>query len=150
VADEQGQRDVPAGRPAWMRRFAFPAASASVPAARHQVEELGLQAGLRGNDLFELVLAVGEGLSNAVKHGSPRGERDTVTVAVSCYRDELSVEIVDEGPGMLSSPLHQPGATSSEGRGIHVMRDLTDDIRFECDGGTHVRLVKAIPRLRAR
>jgi anti-sigma regulatory factor (Ser/Thr protein kinase) len=150
VADERGQSDVPLGEPLWVRRFAFPATSVRVPAARHRVERSGLEAGLRGNALFELVLAVGEGLSNAVKHGSPHGARDTVTVTVSCYRDAFSVEIADEGPGLLCSPLHQPGASSVEGRGIHVMRRLTDDIGFECTGGTHVLLVKLIPRLRAR
>jgi len=150
AADEPGQGHVSSGQPAWVSRFTFPATSVSVPAARHRVEGLGLQAGLRGNALFELVLAVGEGLSNAVKHGSPRGERDTVTVTVSCYRDALSVEIADKGPGLLCSPLHEPGTSASEGRGINVMRELTDDIHFECDGGTHVLLVKLIPRLRAR
>jgi len=150
AADDLGQGEVSSGQPAWVSRFTFPATSVSVPAARHRVEGLGMQAGLRGNALFELVLAVGEGLSNAVKHGSPHGERDTVTVAVSCYRDALSVEIADQGPGLLCSPLHQPGASSAEGRGINVMRQLTDDIGFECDGGTHVLLVKLIPKLRAR
>ena len=150
AADDPGQGDVSSRRPTWASRFTFPATSASVPAARHRVEGLGLQAGLYGNALFELVLAVGEGLSNAVKHGSPHGGQDMVTVAVSCYRDAFSVEIMDDGPGLISSPLCQPGASSSEGRGIHVMRELTDDIRFECDGGTHVRLVKLIPKLRTR
>jgi anti-sigma regulatory factor (Ser/Thr protein kinase) len=150
IADELRTGGVLSGRPAWTRQFAFAATGASVPAARHKVEELGVQAGLRGNDLFELVLAAGEGLSNAVKHGSPRGEQDTVTVTVSCHREVVSVEIRDEGPGMLSSPLHPPEDASSEGRGIHVMRDVTDDIRFECDGGTCVLLVKRIPKRRAR
>ena len=130
----------------WIRELALPATPASVPTARRWVERLAAKSGLSGDRLFELVFAVNEGLANAVKHGSPRGEQNQITVLFSRLPECVSIEIHDQGEGFESSPLCAPDILAGEGRGIEFMRKLTDEAEFECGPtGTRVRLAMFCP-----
>ena len=130
----------------WMRELALPATSASVPTARRWVEQLAAESGLNGERLFEFVFAVSEALANAVKHGSPRGEQNQITVLFSRLPKSVSIEIRDQGKGFELSPVCVPDALAGEGRGIAFMRKLTDEAEFECGpDGTRVRLAMFCP-----
>ena len=100
-------------------------------------------AGLDGSDLFELNVAVAEALANAVVHGSPHGADDDVRVRFFCFEDEVAVEVVDAGDGMSATPICEPPAAATSGRGIHFMRALADAVQYTCGPmGTRVLLVK--------
>lgn len=133
-------------RPHWLQAFALPGVHSSVPLARQRVAEAARHNGLGGGELFDLMVAVGEALTNAVRHGSPYREFDEVTVRVGILGHAVIVEITDRGAGFGASRLCPPDALEVSGRGIPSMRALVDDLRFEChDGGTTVVLVKKIP-----
>lgn len=140
-----GTADPPAVRepPVWERAFRFRANAASLPAARRRVTALAEIAGLEEPELFELSVAVGEALTNAVVHGSPGGAADEVDVRFFNFADEVAVEIVDGGTGSATLPVCAPSAWSGSGRGIHFMRALSDSVRFDCGPeGMHVLLIK--------
>ncbi len=100
---------------------------------------------MEGSELFELQVAAGEALANALEHGSPRGADDDITVRFFCYADEVAVEIGDQGEGMDAAPICAPGPTQPAGRGIHFMRTMADDMLFACGPtGTRVLLVKKL------
>ena len=129
--------------PRWEHEFTFPATAKQLRAARRRVEAFAEVAGLRGDELFELSVAVAEALANAVVHGSPHGADDDVRVRFFCYDDEVAVEVVDGGGGMEASPLCAPPAAATSGRGIHFMRALSDAVQYTCGPlGTRVLLVK--------
>jgi anti-sigma regulatory factor (Ser/Thr protein kinase) len=129
--------------PRWRHGFAFAATTAELSVARRRVMRLSEVCGLSGAPLFELGVAVGEALANAVQHGSPGGARDEVTVRFFCYDDEVAVEVADHGGGMDASPICAPEATAASGRGIHFMRTLSDGLLVSCGAqGTRVLLVK--------
>jgi anti-sigma regulatory factor (Ser/Thr protein kinase) len=135
-----------AARPHWLQAFAVAGVRSSVPEARQKVAEAARVNGLGGRELFDLLVAVGEALSNAVCHGSPYSEFDEVTVRVGLLGEAVIVEVTDRGAGFGASRLCAPDALEDGGRGIPSMRALVDDLRFEChDGGTTVVLVKKIP-----
>ncbi len=141
-AEGQGAPDAGAG-PRWEHEFTFPATAERLSGARRRVTAYAEVAGLRDDGLFELSVAVAEALANAVIHGSPRGGDDDVRVRFFCYPDEVAVEVVDAGGGLAASPLCVPAASATNGRGIHFMRALTDDVHYTCGPlGTHVLLVK--------
>jgi anti-sigma regulatory factor (Ser/Thr protein kinase) len=136
------------GPPRWLRELTVPATEASVPTARRWVEQLAAESGLRDGGLFEFVLAVGEALANAVRHGSPHGGQNQVTVLFSRLPGGVSVEVRDEGGGFVSSPLCPPDVLAGAGRGITFMRRMSDELEFECGpAGTRVRLVKHLAAL---
>ena len=132
--------------PRWQHVFSFPAARHELPNARRHVVALAEICGLEGAPLFELTVAVGEALANAVVHGSPRGEQDDVEVHFYCYERAVGVEVADHGRGLDSTPIRAPAVTASAGRGIHFMRALTDDLLLNADElGTRVLLLKRLP-----
>lgn len=129
--------------PRWRHCFAFNATTAELSAARRRVMRLSEICGLSGAPLFELGVAVGEALANAVEHGSPDGPRDEVTVRFFCYDDEVAVEVADQGRGMDASPICAPEISAASGRGIHFMRTLSDGLLVSCGAqGTRVLLAK--------
>jgi anti-sigma regulatory factor (Ser/Thr protein kinase) len=132
-------------RPRWQHGFSFPAVDHELSNARRRIVAFAEICGMGGAELFELQVAVGEALANALQHGSPRGEDDDITVRFFCYRDEVAVEIGDQGEGMDAAPICAPGPTQPQGRGIHFMRTLADDMLFACGAaGTRVLLVKRL------
>jgi anti-sigma regulatory factor (Ser/Thr protein kinase) len=132
--------------PLWEHEFTFPATARRLRAARRQVAAYAEVAGLSGPALFELSVAVAEALANAVVHGSPHGADDDVRVRFFCYEDEVAVEVVDGGDGIAASPICAPATSETNGRGIHFMRALTDEVQYTCGPlGTHVLLVKRRP-----
>ncbi len=129
----------------WLKEFSFPAALSEIPTARRRVADVAEACGLTGPALFDLLLAVGEALANAVKHGSPRREADRVGVRVGRDEDGVVVEIHDQGCGFGVSRLCPPEVLESGGRGIPFMRALVDELRFDCGTrGTSVLLLKRI------
>ncbi len=132
-------------RPRWQHEFSFPAVDHELPNARRRIVAFAEICGMRGTALFELHVAAGEALANALQHGSPRGPDDDITVRFFCYADEVAVEIGDHGEGMAAAPICAPSPTQSSGRGIHFMRALSDDMIFACGPwGTRVLLVKRL------
>lgn len=113
--------------------------------ARRRVAAQAEACGLAGPALFDLLLAVGEALANAVKHGSPRFEADRVHARVGLLEGAVVVEVLDQGRGFGASRISPPAAFEAGGRGIPFMRALVDDLRFEfTERGTRVLLVKRI------
>lgn len=128
----------------WTERFEAPASVDELAALRRRVVELAGPLGLSEQALFDLKVAVGEALANAVRHGSPHGEADTVGVAVTAYPDRVAVDVSDSGPGFDGSLRCGSDLYAPCGRGVVFMRALTDAMEFRGapGGGTVVRLVK--------
>lgn len=132
-------------RPRWQHEFSFPATDHELPNARRRIVAFAEICGMGGTRLFELHVAAGEALANALRHGSPRGADDDITVRFFCYADEVAVEIGDHGTGMDAAPICAPEPTQVAGRGIHFMRTMSDDMLVACGpGGTRVLLVKRL------
>ena len=93
--------------------------------------------------LFDLKVALGEALANAVRHGSP-GVAGEVTVRIRTYSDKVVLEIEDAGTGFDGDHVCSDDLYASGGRGIMFMRALMDRVEFapSSAGGTMVTLVK--------
>jgi anti-sigma regulatory factor (Ser/Thr protein kinase) len=132
-------------KPNWIDAFSFVGMAVEVPRARRRVAATAEHFGLRGQARFDFMLAVGEALNNAVKHGSPTREFDEVTVRVGTLGSSLIAEITDRGGGLTTSRISQPDVLDPCGRGIPFMRLLVDDLRYDChDGGTTVQLLQGL------
>jgi anti-sigma regulatory factor (Ser/Thr protein kinase) len=89
----------------------------------------------------DLVLAVDEATTNAVEHAYGPHEDGSVEVLLWTEADALCIEIVDHGTWKPPSP-----AASFRGRGIQVMRAVSDSVLIHYDArGTRVLLRGTLP-----
>ena len=97
-------------------------------------------------DDAELVaLAIREAISNALVHGNRCDPGKTISISVTLDGDgTVFASIKDSGPGFnpkaLPNPLAVENLLSEHGRGIFLMRQFMDEVEFNFDHGTEVRM----------
>lgn len=102
-------------------------------------------------DVETIGLAVGEALANAMVHGNHCDPQKTVRISVAVNETcGLLVSVKDSGsgfdPSALSNPIAAENLLASHGRGIFLIRQLMDEVDFEFDHGTEIRMVRR-PRI---
>lgn len=95
---------------------------------------------------FEIDLALREALANAIVHGCKGDKEKMIQVCVACQRETGILIIVrDPGPGFdpgsIPSPVVGQNVYSGRGRGIFLINQLMDEVRFE-KGGTEIHMKK--------
>lgn len=132
----------PSVRPLW--RTALPVRPDDLAGARMRVQELLGGLCLAPDEVFDMTLAVGEAIGNAVDHTDGEG----VLATVCAYPDRAVVEVTDCGDGFEIGADEEPVSCTGcaeRGRGIKLMRLLADSVtigRRPGGRGTIVRLVK--------
>jgi serine/threonine-protein kinase RsbW len=116
-----------------------------VARAMEVVESLGCAEGRE----TEIEIALREALSNAIRHGSRNDPGKRVRCCVACDAERgMLIVVRDEGtgfdPAALPSPVVGERVFASHGRGIYLINQLMDDVRFE-RGGTEIHM-RAFPR----
>ncbi|MFI9846622.1 ATP-binding protein [Nonomuraea sp. NPDC051941] len=112
---------------------------------RHDLLGKAHEQGMVGERLMDFLVAVNECVVNAVEHGGGRGR-------LNLWREDghLLCEIKDSGPGISAQALIQvrlPPSASPGGRGIWLMRRLTDSAVFTASpDGTTVRMSMRLPQ----
>lgn len=126
--------------------FTLPSETSYCREARQRVKTVAEAAGLGGNWLRDVLLAVGEAVTNAVRHGHSGQVDSSFTVGCYASSERISVSVSDCGPGFVPEmlPTFEDALFAEHGRGIHCMRSLMDEVSFTFDGGTTIRLVKAV------
>ena len=132
--------------PLWVETMTTPADLEHLAAMRERVVALLEQVGMDESALFDVKVAVGEALANAVRHGSPMGIANDVVVQVEAFSDRVGIAVSDSGCGFDGAPKSTDDVYAASGRGILFMRALMDSVQFfRCEGGgTMVALVKSI------
>lgn len=120
----------------------IPSALAAVYGLRQHIRRLGDRDGLSAEHIEDLVLAVSEAATNAIRYGSPSGGETEIrwTRKGSCVR----VEVEDTGVFRKRIPI--PDLEEAHGRGIPLIIALMDEMHIR-EGtsrrpGTVIRLVK--------
>jgi serine/threonine-protein kinase RsbW len=95
---------------------------------------------------FEVQVALHEALTNAVIHGAKQDANKVVEVTAACDQGRGILIIVrDPGQGFdaasIPSPIEGERIFSSHGRGIFLINQLMDQVRFT-RGGTEIRMLK--------
>ena len=130
----------PATLPQW--RTTFRVDADALAGARERLGKLIQGLPFTQDEAFDLVLAVGEALGNAVDHTCGDG----VLATVAAYPDRAVVDVADCGCGFASEDgAEGPELDGERGRGIKLMRLLADSVTIQPKStgeGTVVRLVK--------
>jgi serine/threonine-protein kinase RsbW len=132
------------GRPLWTRSFEVPADARLMADARAQITRMLAPLHLPESVVFDIKVATGEALANAVRHGSPRGPLDGIGVEVAVFDDRVEILVSDNGVGFDGCSTPSADVFAPSGRGVLFMRALMDAVEFggSAGGGTCVRLAK--------
>jgi serine/threonine-protein kinase RsbW len=91
------------------------------------------------DDIYgNIMIAVTEAVNNAIKHGNGSDKRKNVFLGLSLNESTIKFTVKDEGGGFKYDELPDP--TSPEniekpgGRGIFLMKHLSDEVSFKEDG----------------
>jgi serine/threonine-protein kinase RsbW len=90
-----------------------------------------------------IMIAVTEAVNNAIKHGNSGNSKKNVFLSLTLNENLLKFVIKDEGPGFnydnLPDPTSPENIEKPGGRGIFLMRHLSDEVQFR-EGGRIVEL----------
>jgi serine/threonine-protein kinase RsbW len=91
------------------------------------------------DDIYgNIMIAVTEAVNNAIKHGNNSNKSKNVDLSLSLQDNMIKFVIKDEGGGFNYD--HLPDPTSPEnlekpgGRGIFLMKHLSDEVQFKENG----------------
>ncbi|MEO1513972.1 MAG: ATP-binding protein [Bacteroidota bacterium] len=106
------------------------------PFVERVFEQYKLDPEIYGNILISLTEAV----TNAIIHGNENDRSKLVRVQMKKIRKKLAFLISDEGPGFDFDRLPDPTAPENllkiGGRGVFLMRQLSDEVQFLDNGST--------------
>ena len=110
------------------------------------VMELVKRMGCAEGKEFEVETALHEALANAIVHGCRKDPTKQVEFSVSCDQARgMLIVVRDPGsgfdPASLPSPLVGQQIYETHGRGIYLINQLMDEVRFE-KGGTEIHMLK--------
>jgi serine/threonine-protein kinase RsbW len=97
---------------------------------------------------FEIELALQEALANAIRHGCHGDPSKSVECRVTYERTgDVLIVIRDPGPGFdvtrVPDPLEDANVLRASGRGLFLIRQLMDEVRF-ASGGREIRMRKGM------
>lgn len=95
---------------------------------------------------FEIETGLREALANAIRYGCEHDASRMVQCAVACDQSRgVLIVVRDPGPGFdpasIASPVVADNILSHHGRGIYLINQLMDEVRF-ARGGTEIRMRK--------
>ncbi len=104
------------------------------------VETVSPEFGIGKETYGEVLVAVMEAVNNAIIHGNKRDREKVVDVLFEKSGDILEVIVTDEGEGfspeLVPDPTRPENIENISGRGIFLMRKLSDGIEFNETGNS--------------
>ena len=108
------------------------------------IDEISNQYNLHSDVYGKLLLAVVEGVNNAIVHGNKLNLDKKVQIEYCITKEAVEFIICDEGKGFdytaIPDPTLPENIEKTHGRGIFLMNHLADEIEFE-ENGSKVKLV---------
>ena len=97
-------------------------------------EKFNLDDDIYGN----IMIAVTESVNNAIMHGNKNDKSKNVTLSLSLNNNIINFTIIDEGNGFdfqnLPDPTSPENIDKPSGRGIFLMKHLSDEVNFRNEG----------------
>jgi serine/threonine-protein kinase RsbW len=91
------------------------------------------------DDIYgNIMIAVTEAVNNAIKHGNANNKSKNVFLSLSLHKNLIQFIVKDEGSGFnyenLPDPTSPENLEKPGGRGIFLMKHLSDEVNFKENG----------------
>ena len=101
------------------------------------------QTGVPESKRFDIMLALSEAVTNAIRHGSAESKSHSVDIEVVVTESTVNLSVRDQGKGFAPDTLPDPTAEANlhvpNGRGVYLIKTLADDVQFDfSEDGTTV------------
>jgi serine/threonine-protein kinase RsbW len=120
----------------------------SVDRAEAEVSRIAAEGGFAEEEVFQIGMAVREGMVNAVVHGNRYSEKKKVRLTVISEPARFVIRIEDEGEGFdlqsIPDPTAEENLLRQSGRGLLLIRSFVDEVRTVAGHthGTALELIK--------
>jgi serine/threonine-protein kinase RsbW len=110
-------------------KLSLPRDTASVAISRRVVRSALSALGVIDNVRYDVELALTEACANVVRHAAQSDEYD---VSINVHDETCSIDVIDSGRGYDEESLQasMPNPSAEEGRGLHLIRMLTENVRL--------------------
>lgn len=119
--------------------------SAGLSAARRHIITLAAKLQFSDDESSDLLLAVGEAMSNAYLHGTLDKKYGIIHLDWQFAGSFLTVHIKDEGSGFATNISNKPYTFNLQGgRGLDIISKTVDEMFIESENGTKLILNKKV------
>jgi len=121
-----------------MQELSFQSKPENIAIVERLIDEMCEQHSVIEEHYGDILIAMTEGVNNAIVHGNKLDINKSVSVEYEKRGRDLFFRISDEGAGFDYENLPDPTAPENlerpNGRGVFLMRNLADECLFEDDG----------------
>jgi serine/threonine-protein kinase RsbW len=121
-----------------METIEFASKGENITIIERLIDELCEKYKIQEEHYGNILIALTEAVNNAIYHGNKQDPDKKVILKYQADEDEFRFVIEDEGPGFdfenVPDPTSPENIEKPNGRGVFLMRHLSDEIAFEDDG----------------
>ena len=120
------------------KRYTFDSSTYSLAKVEQLIESLKEEHNIPEEIFGNILVATSEGINNAIKHGNNFDSDKKVNLFFELSDKQYIFTISDNGPGFdysnVPDPTHPDNIEKVDGRGIFIMKSLSDEVEFEMEG----------------
>jgi serine/threonine-protein kinase RsbW len=115
----------------------------NISKVRFFLDKVFIESGLDRSNFNRVLLGLCEAVNNSIVHGNKLDENKNVFITVLLKKNQLYVEVKDEGNGFPFECINDPtcfeNLKKENGRGIFLIRNMADDMKYS-EGGSFVMI----------
>ena len=122
------------------QRIDFPAKAENIALAEKLIDEACTKHNVHESHYGNILIALTEAVNNAIHHGNALDPEKRVSMEYDTQGELITFRVSDEGPGFdyenLPDPTDPRNIEKPHGRGVFLMRALSDKVSFADNGAT--------------
>jgi serine/threonine-protein kinase RsbW len=123
-----------------IKSLKLPSNNDAIGLVENLIDEICAELAVNEDAYGNVLIAVTEGINNAIQHGNKYSNDLYIALAVGNNLSEFCFSITDQGDGFDYDALPDPTAPENimkeNGRGVYLMRNLADEVIYEELGKT--------------
>jgi serine/threonine-protein kinase RsbW len=112
------------------------------------IDTVTIEIGIKQENYGKILISTLEAVNNAILHGNKSDPSKNVEIEFVFQKEVLRIKVTDEGEGFkpeaLPDPTIQENLEALNGRGVFLMSQLADEIKFSKKGNSVIMRFKNI------